>query len=46
MRTRISHQPIMPGFCFDVGRLVKLQFGDCLYCFSSNQLLCIHLPRW
>ena len=27
-------------------RLVKLKLGDCLYCFWSNQLLCIYLYRW
>ena len=46
MRTRISHQPIGSGFCCQVCRLVKLQFGDCLYCFWSNQLLGICLHRW
>ena len=25
-------------------RLTRLQFRDCLYCFWSNQLLCIRLP--
>ena len=30
---------------FEVCRLVKLQFGNCLYCFWSNQLLCIRLHR-
>ncbi len=33
IRTRISHQSIMAGFRFEVCRLVKLQPGDCLYCF-------------
>ena len=46
MRTRISHQPIVSCFSCQVCRLVKLNFGDCLYCFWSNQLLCIHLHRW
>ena len=45
-RTRISHQPIVPGFRCQVCRLVKLNFGDCLYCLWSNQLLCIRLHRW
>ena len=44
--TRISHQPIVHGFRCQVCRLVKLQLGDCLYCFWSNQLLCNHLHRW
>ncbi len=43
MRTRISHQPIVPGLRFEVCRLVKLKLGDCLYCFWSNQQLCIRL---
>ena len=30
-RTRISHQPIVPGFRCQVCRLIKLKFGDCLY---------------
>ncbi len=46
MRFRISHQPIMPGFRCQVCRQVKLQFGNCLYCFWSNQLLCIYLHGW
>ncbi len=46
MRTRISHQPLMPGFRYQVSRLVKLALGDCLYCFWSNQLLSIRLHRW
>ena len=45
-RTRISHQSIMLGLHFEVCRLVKLNFGDCLYCFWSNQLLCNRLDRW
>ncbi len=44
--TRISHQPIEHDFCCQVCRLVKLKLGDYLYCFWSNQLLCIHLHRW
>ncbi len=31
MRTRISHQPIVPGFRCQVCRLVKINFGNCLY---------------
>ena len=46
MRTRISHQPIVLGVRCQVCRLVKLRFGDCLYCFWSNQLLYIYLYRW
>ena len=46
MRTRISHQPPMAGFCYQVSRLVKLALGDCLYCFWRNQLLSIRLHRW
>ncbi len=46
MRTRISHQPIVPSLRFEVCRLVKLKPGDGLYCFWSNQLLCIRLHRW
>ncbi len=46
MRTSISHQPIMPGFRCQVCRLIKLKFGDSLYCFWSSQLLCIRLHRW
>ncbi len=46
MRTHISHQPIAPGFRCYVCRLVKLKLGDRLYCFWSNQLLCIYLGRW
>ena len=46
MRTRISHQPIVPGFRCQACRLIKLKLGDCLYCFWSNQLLCIYLHRW
>ncbi len=45
-RTRTGHQPIVHGFRCQVCRLVKLQLGDCLYCFRSNQLLCNHLHRW
>ena len=37
---------IIPGFCCQVCRLVKPKLGDCLYCFWSNQLLCIRLHRW
>ena len=37
---------IIPGFRCQVCRLVKLNFGDCLYCFWSHQLLCIRLHRW
>ena len=44
--TDTGHQPIMPGFRCQVCRLVKLKLGDCLYCFWSNQLLCIYLHRW
>jgi len=36
----------MPGFRCQVCRLVKLNFGDYLYCFWSNQLCCIRLYRW
>ncbi len=46
MRTRISLQPIVHGFCCQVCRPVKLKLGDCLYCFWSNQLLGIFLHRW
>ena len=46
IRTRISHQPIVPSFRCQVCRLVKLKLGDCLYCFWSNQLLCMYLHRW
>ncbi len=46
MRIRSGRPLIMPGFRFEVCRLVKLQSGDCLYCFWSNQPLCIYLHRW
>ena len=46
MRTRISHQSIVPDINFEVCRPLKLQFWDCLYCFWSNQLLSTHLHQW
>ncbi len=46
IRTHRGRPLIIPGFCCQVCRLVKLKLGDCLYCFWSNQLLCIRLHRW
>ena len=41
--TRIVHHPIMPGFCSQVCRLVKLKFRDCLkHRFRSSEPLPNH----
>ena len=46
IRTHRGRPLIIPGFRCKVCRLVKLKLGDCLYCFWSDQLLCIRLHRW